>query len=87
MLPKLTCIMGFTALMAVVYFFSMRATPRKGFMCVLERVCAGVILLYLCSVLLEPLGVPVVQGPVWAVTAGFLGVPGVALMVFSQMKP
>ncbi len=87
MLQKLMIILGFAAVLSAVYFCCMRSTPRRGVMRVIERVFMGIILCYLCGVLLTPLGVEVGQGPLPAVSAGYLGLPGVALTVLARLLP
>lgn len=84
---RLAILVGFGLLMAVVYMLCMRATPRRGVMRVLERVCVGIILCYLCGLLLAPFGVRLSHGPLSAVSAGYLGLPGVALAALSQLWP
>lgn len=54
---------------------------------IIERVCAGIILCYLCALLFYPLGVRLPQGPLSAVTAGYLGIPGLALTALAQLWP
>lgn len=87
MLPKLTVILLFAGLMAAVFFFCMRATPRRGYMRVIERVCMGIILCYLCGLALAPFGIRLAQGPISAASAGYFGLPGVALGVISGLWP
>ena len=87
MLARLTVLFGFGLTMGLVYMLCMRATPRRGVMRVIERVCAGIILCYLCALLFYPLGVRLPQGPLSAVSAGYLGLPGLALTAFAQLWP
>lgn len=85
MQEKLAIIFGFAVLVGAVYCLCMRATPRKGGMRVIEHIFLGIILCYLCGVALAPFGVKVVQGPFSAASAGYLGLPGVALSVFAGL--
>ena len=73
--------------LAASYFLCMRATPGKGWLRVAERVCAGVILCYLCGLALSPLGIAVPQNPLSALSAGYLGLPGVALAAILAGMP
>ena len=72
---------------ALVYGISMRATPRRGLLRVAERICLGMILCYLCHVALSPFGLHIAQGPLSALSAGYLGLPGVALATVFSMWP
>ena len=79
MMDKLYLIASMGSLTTAIYFLAMRTTPGKGLMRVIERVCAGATLCWLCHLLLEPLGFQVAQSPLAALSAGYLGFPGVAL--------
>ncbi len=85
MADRLLIIAGFGGMMAVLYVLCMRSAPRKGFSRVLETLCAGVILCYLCQLCAGPFGIHVPQGPVSAAFAGALGLPGAALATLLHM--
>ena len=87
MTDRLLALTMIAAVLGVSYPLCMRATPRRGLMCVVERMCAGIILCYLCWLGLSPLGIRFPQGPVSAVSAGFLGLPGLALAAFVSWLP
>ncbi len=87
MLQRVEIIFGFALLLGALYLGCMRATPRRGFMRVLERACAGIILCFLCHWLLRPLGITLVQSPLAALSAGYLGLPGVALCAILSGMP
>lgn len=84
---KAIVIACFAGLLAAVYLFCMRSTPRKGAMRVVERLFMGMILCYLCQLLLAPLGLTLPQGPVPALFAGYLGLPGAALAAWLHLAP
>ena len=79
MIDKLTLIAGFGGMMGAVYWLAMRAAPGRGWLRLMERLCAGIILCYLCHLMLKPLGFTAAQSPLAALSAGYLGLPGVAL--------
>lgn len=85
MQERLWIIVAAVALLGLVYWLCMRATPRRGVMRVVERVCAGAAIMYVCCAALELAGVTVTQGPLSAVSAGYLGLPGAALAVLAQL--
>lgn len=87
MLQMLMIILGFGVLIGVIWFLAMRSTPRKGMMRVIEHICMGIILCYLCSAFLAPFGIELANGPVSAMSAGYLGLPGVALAAIAQLWP
>lgn len=87
MLQMLLIMIGFAILIGILWFLTMRATPKKGVMRVIEHICMGIILCYLCSVFLSPLGIHFVDGPISALSAGYLGLPGVALSAIAQLWP
>ena len=78
MTEKLIIIAAFGGFVWIVYGMCMRSTPRKGVMRVIETLCLGIILCYLCQAALNPLGIKIAQSPLAALSAGFLGLPGVA---------
>jgi len=87
MLDKLTIIAGFAALVSPIYLMAMRSTPHRGVLKLLEKLCLGIILCYCCQMLLQPFGVPVAQGPIASLSAGYLGLPGAALSTFFTLWP
>lgn len=87
MYNKAIIVACFAGLLAAVYLFCMHSTPRRGAMRVIERVFAGVILCYLCRLVLTPLGLALPQGPVAAFLAGYLGLPGAALAAWLHLAP
>lgn len=70
---------GFSLLIGGLWFTSMRLTPHRGVLRVLEKVCVGVVICYLAAALLRPFGIAFPQSPVSAALAGVLGLPGSAL--------
>ena len=87
MTDRLWLILGFACGMLALYLACMRSTPRRGMTRVMERVCAGVVLFYLCSAALKLCGVSLAQSPLAAVSAGYLGLPGAALAALAQLWP
>ncbi|MBP3646685.1 MAG: pro-sigmaK processing inhibitor BofA family protein [Clostridia bacterium] len=79
MADKLYLIASMSSLTAAIYFLAMRTTPGRGIMRMIERVCMGAALCWLCHTLLSPLGFEIAQSPLAALSAGYLGLPGVAL--------
>ena len=79
MTDKLYLITSMGTLTATLYFLAMRTTPGRGMMRLIERLCAGAALCWLCHALLGPLGFKAAQSPLAALSAGYLGLPGVAL--------
>lgn len=87
MLLRVWIILLFGAFLGLVYCWCMHATPQRGLMRVLERICVGVILCYLCQLVLKPFGIQIAQSPLAALSAGYLGLPGVALGAFVAGMP
>lgn len=87
MLDRLVLMAFFGGTVASVYGLSMLSTPRKGFTKVLERIGAGAVLCLVCYALLSPFGLSIPQGPISALCAGYLGLPGVALSTFVSLWP
>lgn len=87
MLVRIWLILFFAGFFGLAYCWCMHATPGKGLMHVLERVCVGMIVCYLCQILLRPLGIQVSQSPLAALSAGYLGLPGAALGAFLAGMP
>ena len=87
MMDKLWLIASFGGMTGLMYFLSMISVPRRGWMRVVERICGGIILCWLCSALLSPFGIRVAQSPLAAMSAGYLGLPGVALSSFLAFAP
>ena len=87
MAERLTIIALFGILIGLVWFFSLRSTPRKGFMRVVERTCCVIILCYLSGIGLQLFGLSGPQGPISALFAGYLGIPGAALSAFVALWP
>lgn len=83
----LTLLTVLSAAVSIVYLASMRSTPRRGLMRVVERVCVGMILCYLCHLAFGPLGAEVPRGPLASLAAGYLGLPGVALGTAVSLLP
>jgi len=79
MTEKLAIIAAIGGLMAVVYGMCMHSTPRKGWLYVVETLCAGAVLCCLCQAALRPFGIRIAQSPLAALSAGSLGFPGIAL--------
>ncbi len=79
MLDRLTLIASLGGIAASVYAFAMCTTPQKGVMRIVERMCAGLVLCWLCHAVLAPLGLNIAQSPLAALAAGYWGLPGVAL--------
>ncbi len=79
MADRLTIVAGFAVGMGSLYLAAMRSSPRRGWLRAVERFFAGIILCWLCHMLLRPFGLNVPQNPLAALAAGWLGLPGVAL--------
>ena len=87
MTDRLLAVAMVATALGVSYPLCMRASPRRGVMRVVERMCAGIILCYLCWLGLAPLGLHFPQGPLAAVSAGYLGLSGLALAAFVSWLP
>ena len=87
MTDRLLALAMVVAALGASYPLCMRATPGRGLLRITERMCAGIILCYLCWLGLSPLGIRFPQGPLSALSAGFLGLPGLALSAFVSWLP
>lgn len=87
MTDRLLALAMVAAALGASYPLCMRATPGRGLLRIVERTCAGIILCYLCWLGLSPLGIRFPQGPLPALSAGFLGLPGLALSAFVSWLP
>lgn len=87
MTDRLLALAMVAAALGASYPLCMRATPGRGLLRIAERMCAGIILCYLCWLGLSPLGIRFPQGPLPALSAGFLGLPGLALSAFVSWLP
>lgn len=87
MINRLIIIGGFALVALPVYGLAMHSTPRKGLLLWVEKMCMGIVLCYLCQIILRPFGVPAAQGPFAALTSGWLGIPGAALATFLSLWP
>ncbi len=77
--------LGGTALL--LYGLAIRTTPDRGVMRFCKRAAYGVILLYLCNLALSVFGVHVAQNPLTVLSAGWLGLPGVAVSAAISALP
>ena len=84
MTDRLLALAMVAAALGASYPLCMRATPGRGLLRIAERMCAGIILCYLCWLGLSPLGIRFPQGPLPALSAGFLGLPGIVMLVLLQ---
>lgn len=84
---KLLIIGAFGALLAMVYVLCMRSVPGKGWMLIMEKLCMGIILCYLCQLAVRPWGLSIAQSPLAALSAGYWGIPGMALSTFLAHWP
>lgn len=87
MANRLMIIAEFSGLLATLWMVCMHATPRKGVLHVMERMCSGMVLCYLCALALGLFGLRGPQGPVSALCAGYLGLPGAALSAAMALWP
>ena len=72
----------FTLILAALWFWSLRSTPRRGLLLLVERLFLGIILCFLMSRICLPLGISVPTGPAASALAGVLGLPGTLLACF-----
>ena len=79
MADKLWLIGGTGSFIWMIYALSIRTEPGHGIMRLIERVCAGAAICWLCHALLQPFGLKAAQSPLAALSAGYLGLPGAAL--------
>ena len=82
MLNKWIILSGAVIVIGAVYLLSMRAVPGKGWMRAAEGLCSGIILCFLCSLILRPFGFQMANSPLAAFAAGCWGLPGAALAAF-----
>ena len=87
MMDKLWLIGTLGGLTGVVYMLSMCSVPRRGWMRVVERLCCGIAICWLCQALFSPFGFSIPQSPLAALAAGYLGLPGAALASFLAYGP
>lgn len=87
MVDKLALIVFFSGMLSTVYALSMCAVPRKGWMRMMETICTGIILCYLCQLAASPFGLKIAQSPLASLSAGFWGIPGAALSTFIALWP
>ena len=84
---RILIITGAVALIGFTYVLAMCAVPGKGWLKATEKLCLGIILSFLCSAVLKPFGFSITNSPLSAVTAGWWGLPGVALAAFLAHFP
>jgi len=87
MLNKCLILAGAAILIGIIYVLSMHAVPGKGWLHATERLCSGIILCFLCSLLLRPFGIQMTNSPLAAFAAGCWGLPGAALAAFLASWP
>ena len=87
MQQRFLIILGFGLFLGVLYLLCMRSTPGKGLCRAAEKLCIGIILCYLCQMVLRPFGIQIAQSPLAALSAGYLGLPGVALCSILASMP
>ena len=87
MLGKCLFTGAFSVLIAAVYLLAMHAVPGKGWLKAAEKLCAGVVLCFLMSLFLKPMGLEMKNSPLAAMAAGWLGLPGAALAAFLAYWP
>ena len=87
MLTKCLILAGTAVFIAAVYALTMYAVPGKGWLRLAENLCCGIILCYLCGLLLYPFGIQIANSPLAAFAAGCWGLPGTALAAFLANWP
>ena len=53
----------FTLILAALWFWSLRSTPRRGLLLLVERLFLGIILCFLLSRIFLPMGISYPYGP------------------------
>ena len=66
----------FTLILAALWFWSLRSTPRRGLLLLVERLFLGIILCFLLSRIFLPMGISIPTGPAASALTGLLGLPG-----------
>ena len=87
MMDKLWLIACFGGITGVVYLFTMKSQPHKGWLKLAERVAAGATLCWICQTFFRFFGVQTANSPLAAVAAGCLGIPGAALVTALSLWP
>ena len=87
MADKWMMIAGTCGVIGAVWVLAMRAVPGKGWLGIAEKLCAGIILCFLMSLVLRPMGLEMKNSPLAAMAAGWLGLPGAALAAFLAYWP
>jgi len=87
MMDRLFLIFAFGGTVGTVCMLSMLAVPHRGWMKLLERFSAGLLLCIVCHAILSPFDIPVARTPFTSFCAGILGLPGVALGTFVSFWP
>ena len=87
MVDKLWVVGIFGSISGSLLWLSMTAQPNKGFMRIIEGICSGAVLCWLCGLMGRLLGINIAQSPLAALSAGFLGLPGVALSTVLALWP
>lgn len=72
----------FTLILAALWFWSLRSTPRRGLLLLVERLFLGIILCFLLSRIFLPMGISIPTGPAASALTGLLGLPGALLACF-----
>ena len=87
MMEKLQVIAFFAIIAGGMYLLSLLAHPGKGWLHAAETICTGAILCRICGVIGQALGIQIAQSPLAALSAGLLGLPGVALCTVLSRWP
>lgn len=79
--PYLPVIFWLAAIMALLYFVGMRANPESKAFHALQKCLCGMAVLLAWNLLAGPVGLGLGVNLVTCLTTGFLGVPGLGLLL------
>ena len=72
----------FTLILAALWFWSLRSTPRRGLLLLVERLFLGIILCFLLSRIFLPMGISIPTGPAASALTGLFS--GQRLLTYSS---
>lgn len=77
----LPIVLWLAGIMIFLYFVGMRTNPESKAFHVLRKALYGFVVLWIWNIFARPIGLPLGINLVTCVTTGFLGVPGLGLLL------